>query len=83
MTGFTYMQHICFPKKVKHQFVARGDGDDIFWEHKFLQYNNGSIFLHVEFLADMKDGYTREECMLSPSMMKSPEAEEASFKGSS
>jgi len=69
--GFFYEQRIPLPRKVQHDFATQQSGDDLFTSKKFIEYPDGSIFLHVELVAEVKDNYIPEERMLDPKYMKS------------
>ena len=72
--GFFYEQRIRLPRKVQHSFAAKNDGDDMFTGKKFIEYPDGSVFLHVELIGESKDDYVPEERLLDPLMMKTPGA---------
>jgi len=69
--GFFYEQRIQLPRKVQHDFATQKSGDDLFTGKKFIEYPDGSVFLHVELVAEVKDNYIPEERMLDPKYMKS------------
>lgn len=69
--GFFYEQRIRLPRKVDHKFAATTDGDELFFGKKFIEYPDGSVFLHVELIGETKDNYMPEERMLDPKLMKS------------
>lgn len=69
--GFFYEQRIKLPRKVQHEFATQQSGDDLFTGKKFIEYPDGSVFLHVELVAEVKDNYIPEERMLDPKYMKS------------
>lgn len=69
--GFFYEQRIKLPRKVQHNFAKTTDGDELFFGKKFIEYPDGSVFLHVELLGERKDNYIPEERMLDPKYMKS------------
>jgi len=70
--GFFYEQRIPLPRKVQHEFASSKDGDDLFVGKKFVKYPDGSVFLHVELIAECKDNYIPEERMLDPTVVKMP-----------
>lgn len=72
--GFFYEQRIPLPRKCQHEFAVCTDGDESFFGKKFIQYPDGSIFLHVELLAEVHDNYIPEERMLDPSVMNAAAA---------
>ena len=76
--GFFYEQRISLPRKVRHQFAAASDGDEIFYGKKFVEYPDGSVFLHLELLCKQKDNYIPEERLLDPSLMRTAAAAAAS-----
>jgi hypothetical protein len=67
--GFYYEQRITLPRTCKHKFATQ-EGDEMFYGKKFVQYPDGSIFLHFELVADTKDNYIPEERLLDPALMK-------------
>ena len=69
--GFFYEQRIRLPRKVQHKFATCQSGDDLFTGKKFVEYPDGSVFLHVELIAEAMDSYIPEERMLDPKHMKS------------
>jgi hypothetical protein len=68
--GFFYEQHIPLPRKVKHEYATPMDGDDLFHGKTFVEYPDGSTFMHVELVGEIKDSYCPEERMLEPAMMR-------------
>ena len=72
MDGFFYEQRIPLPRKVQHEYASTKDGDDLFFGKKFIKYPDGSVFLHVELIAETKDNYIPEERMLDPNVVKMP-----------
>jgi len=67
--GFFYEQRIRLPRTCNYKFASK-EGCDMFHGKKFVEYPDGSVFLHVELLAETKDNYVPEERLLDPSMMK-------------
>ena len=51
MDGFFYKQHIHLPCKVMHS-VATANDDMLFFWKKFVEYPDGSVFLHVGLVAE-------------------------------
>jgi hypothetical protein len=72
--GFFYEQRIPLPRKVKHEYATRMDGDDLFHGKTFVEYPDGSQFMHIELISEIKDSYCPEERMLEPSMMQTAAA---------
>ena len=70
--GFFCEKRIPLPRKVRHSFATVEDGDELFQGKKFIQYPDGSVFLHVELIAESKDNYIPEERMLDPKVVKTP-----------
>jgi len=70
--GFCCEQRITLPRKVQHKFASVNDGDDLFVDKKFVEYPDGSVFLHCELIAEAKDDCIPEERMIDPKMMKTP-----------
>jgi len=70
--GFFCEQRIRLPRKVQHKFASTMDGDDLFADKKFVEYPDGSVFLHCELIAECKDNYIPEERLTDPKMMKTP-----------
>jgi hypothetical protein len=68
--GFFYEQRIPLPRKVKHEYATSMDGDDLFHGKTFVEYPDGSQFLHIELVSEVKDSYCPEERMLEPAMMR-------------
>jgi hypothetical protein len=68
--GFFYEQRIPLPRKVKHEYATAMDGDDLFHGKTFVEYPDGSQFMHVELVSEVKDSYCPEERMLEPAMMR-------------
>jgi len=67
--GFFYEQRIRLPRACNFEFASK-DGCDMFHGKKFVEYPDGSVFLHVELTAETKDSYVPMERLLDPSMMK-------------
>ena len=72
--GHFYDQRIPLPRKCQHNLAACADGDELFHSKKFVEYPDGSIFLHMELLCESHDSYCPEERMLEPSMMRTAAA---------
>ena len=72
--GHFYEQRIPLLRKCQHNLAACTDGDEFFQGKKFVEYPDGSIFLHVELLCESHDNYCPEERMLEPSMMRTAAA---------
>ena len=70
MQGFFYKQRIPLPCKVKHEYATSMDGDDLFHGTTFVEYLDGSQFLHIELISKVKDSYSPEERMLELAMMR-------------
>jgi len=64
--GNYYEQRIPLPCKVMHQFATALDGDRFFEGLKFVKYGNGSVFMYIKILGEVKDSYTQEECKPAP-----------------
>ena len=52
-------QRIPLPFQVKHLFSTK-ESDSIFYGKKYVQYYDGSVWLHVELLQDKQDSYKAE-----------------------
>ena len=66
---FFYEQRIPLPRKVDFKWAQEAAGDDIFYGTKFVLYEGGAQFLHIEMVVDTPDTYCPEECLLDPAMM--------------
>ena len=64
--GFYYEQRIPLPRKVNRQWAKQTDGDEFFFGRKFVQYPDGSVFLHLELQAEKKDSYCPVEVQDAP-----------------
>ena len=80
--GFFYEQRIPLPRKVKHEYATPMDGDDLFHGKTFVEYPDGSQFMHVELVSEVKDSYCPEERMLEPAMMRTAVAAAAGANAS-
>ena len=56
-TDIVLMQRIPLPYPCKHTFSTEDD-DPIFFGSKYIEYEDGSTWLHLDLLADTKDAYT-------------------------
>jgi hypothetical protein len=73
--AFVYEQRIPLPRKCEHEYASDAsdtDSDCLFHGKKFVQYPDGTVFLHVELVCETRDNYCPEERMLDPSMMIHP-----------
>jgi len=81
-SGTFYYQYIELPKPCKHQF-ATPDGIEFFYGNHFIKYSDGSVFLHVDLLAETKDSYHHVELQLvAVAQMVSPPSKQASKQAS-
>ena len=55
-----FTQRITLPFKVRHQFSC-SKSDPLFFGKKYVPYNDGSTWLHVEVLQDNQDAYVADE----------------------